>query len=109
MEKFGGLEDRTYDYEKLIKDLLTETEIKGEIASAQVQDGGKDICNKKREMRNLFAKANNIPYVPSECTYDGPCSGTCRKCEEETAKLMDSAKQNKEVIYPKYDVERGDL
>lgn len=69
---------------------------------------GKDICKQKREMRILFAKANQIDYVPSECTYKGPCAGACKMCDLETLRLMEKAQRKREVVYPKYDI-RGDM
>ena len=30
-----------------------------------------------------MARANDIPYEPTECNHKGDCLGTCPKCEEE--------------------------
>ena len=30
-----------------------------------------------------MARANDIPYEPTECKHKGDCLGTCPKCEEE--------------------------
>jgi len=48
---------------------------------------GKDTCKKLKEIRLQIAKANGISYVPTECTHQGPCRGTCPKCEAEVSYL----------------------
>ena len=50
---------------------------------------GRQLCSDLREMRIELAEANNIPFESKECDYDGPCSGTCPKCDEEAAYLRD--------------------
>lgn len=44
---------------------------------------GKKTCNQLKAIRKQIADANEIDYQPTECTHDGPCSGTCPKCESE--------------------------
>lgn len=44
---------------------------------------GKKTCNQLKAIRKQIADANEIEYQPTECTHDGPCSGTCPKCESE--------------------------
>lgn len=44
---------------------------------------GKKICNQLKTIRKQIADANEIDYQPTECTHDGPCRGTCPKCESE--------------------------
>lgn len=44
---------------------------------------GKHICKTLKEIRLQVAKANDIPYAPTECRHQGDCSGTCPKCEQE--------------------------
>ena len=44
---------------------------------------GKRICNTLKEVRMQVAKANDIKYAPTECHYEGDCTGTCPKCESE--------------------------
>lgn len=44
---------------------------------------GKDKCKALKEIRRQIAKKNDIPYVVSQCKYQGDCSGTCPKCEAE--------------------------
>ena len=44
---------------------------------------GKKICQTLKEIRLQVARANDIPYEPTECKHKGDCSGTCPKCEEE--------------------------
>ena len=44
---------------------------------------GKKICQTLKDIRLQVARANDIPYEPTECKHKGDCSGTCPKCEEE--------------------------
>ena len=44
---------------------------------------GKQICKTLKEIRLKVARANDIPYEPTECKHKGDCLGTCPKCEEE--------------------------
>ncbi len=44
---------------------------------------GKEICKALKEIRRQIAWENDIPYVVSQCTYQGECRGTCPKCESE--------------------------
>lgn len=43
----------------------------------------KHICMTLKAIRKQIADANGIKYEPVECHYEGPCSGTCPKCEAE--------------------------
>lgn len=44
---------------------------------------GKKICKTLKEIRLQVARANDIPYEPTECKHKGDCTGTCPKCEQE--------------------------
>lgn len=44
---------------------------------------GKNKCKILKEIRQKIAEENDIELVTSECKYQGECSGTCPKCEEE--------------------------
>lgn len=44
---------------------------------------GKKKCKILKEIRQKIADENDIPYVTRECTYQGECSGTCPRCEQE--------------------------
>ncbi len=44
---------------------------------------GKDICNELKTVRRRIADENNIPLEIPECTHQGPCAGTCPRCEAE--------------------------
>ena len=44
---------------------------------------GKDKCKALKEIRRQIAEKNDIPYVVSQCKYQGDCLGTCPKCEAE--------------------------
>lgn len=45
---------------------------------------GKRICETLKGIRREIAEANEIDYLPAECTHEGDCAGTCPKCESET-------------------------
>ena len=47
------------------------------------RNSGKTKCKTLKEIRRKIALVNNIPFNTVECDYDGPCSGTCPKCDEE--------------------------
>lgn len=44
---------------------------------------GKDICAALKEMRLKVATDNGLHLSSPECTYDGPCKGTCPRCDAE--------------------------
>lgn len=44
---------------------------------------GKDICAILKEMRLKVASDNGLNLTIPECTYDGPCKGTCPRCDAE--------------------------
>lgn len=44
---------------------------------------GKNKCKILKQIRQKIADENDIPYVTRECSYQGECSGTCPKCEQE--------------------------
>ena len=44
---------------------------------------GKKICEHLKVVRKQIADANDIPYEITECPHQGPCAGTCPKCESE--------------------------
>ena len=44
---------------------------------------GKNICNELKTIRRRIAEENGIPLEIPECTYNGPCRGTCPQCEAE--------------------------
>lgn len=66
---------------------------------------GKRICNKLRAIRKAFAAENGIEYKFQECTYEGPCAGTCETCDKEARELSEMAKELSYVTYPKVDME----
>jgi len=48
---------------------------------------GKSICRQLKEIRKQVADENNIPLEQHECRYEGPCDGTCPRCEAEVKYL----------------------
>ncbi len=51
---------------------------------------GKFICKELKTVRKRIAEENNIPLEIKECTYEGPCRGTCPRCEAEVRYLENS-------------------
>ena len=48
-----------------------------------MKNDGKNICRQLKEIRQQIAKDNNIPLEEHECQYEGPCNGTCPRCDAE--------------------------
>ena len=48
---------------------------------------GKNICKELKSIRKRIAEENDIPLEIKECTYEGPCRGTCPRCEAEVRYL----------------------
>lgn len=69
---------------------------------------GKVICKQLRAIRKEFAKLNGIDYNFKECTYNGPCAGTCIACDNEANELGEIAKNLDNVKYPKVVVNSND-
>ena len=44
---------------------------------------GKDICNELKAVRRRIAEENGIELEIPECHHQGPCPGTCPRCEQE--------------------------
>lgn len=44
---------------------------------------GRSICNTLKKIRLDIARANDIDYVPAQCSHKGECAGTCPACESE--------------------------
>lgn len=68
---------------------------------------GKQICDMLREQRILLAKANNIPFESEECPSEGPCAGTCEKCDAEAEFLrrqLDKIPEDQRV-YPHFEID----
>ena len=54
---------------------------------------GKNVCKQLKAVRQRIAEENGIPLEQRECTYDGPCRGTCPHCEAEVRYLEKSLAQ----------------
>lgn len=48
---------------------------------------GKSTCKYLKEIRRKIAEENGIALYMPECTYQGPCAGTCPQCEREVRQL----------------------
>jgi hypothetical protein len=66
---------------------------------------GEIICEQLRSIRKEFARLNGIDYKFRECTYTGPCAGTCKACDNEAKELIGLAKKIGEVKYPEINLE----
>ena len=79
-------------------------EIKETIERPVIRLDGKKVCNVLREQRILLAKANGIPFESVECPSMGPCAGTCKKCDEESAYLASEMSKipKKKRVYPNF-------
>ena len=52
-----------------------------------MKKNGKNICKELKEVRRRIAEENHIPLEIKECTSEGPCRGTCPRCEAEVRYL----------------------
>lgn len=50
-------------------------------------DINKEKCRKLKQIRKRLADTLHIDLHQRECTYEGPCSGTCPKCKQEEQQL----------------------
>lgn len=50
-------------------------------------NNGKEICNELKAVRRRIAEENGIALEIPECTHQGPCPGTCPRCEAEVRYL----------------------
>ena len=55
-----------------------------------MKKNGKIICEELKAVRRRIAEENHIPLEIKECTYEGPCRGTCPRCEAEVRYLENS-------------------
>lgn len=96
------MEEFWHDDNKKDKDLND----KEYILSCEPKINGKEICKKLREIRKKFADTNGIEFNSEECDYNGPCAGTCEKCDEELKYFQKQIEKldNKDIVYPYYKI-----
>ena len=58
---------------------------------------GKSKCKILKDIRRHIAAENGIEFITSECKYQGDCSGTCPKCEEEVRYLEAELKKRQKA------------
>ncbi len=58
-----------------------------------IMNRGKDICKELKAVRRQIAEENGIDLEIPECTYKGPCRGTCPRCESEVRYLENALAQ----------------
>lgn len=54
---------------------------------------GKEKCRVLREIREKIAQENELEFKCAECTHEGPCKGTCPRCEQEAEQLDKALKK----------------
>lgn len=54
-----------------------------------IKNDGKRICEVLKRARKEIAEANGIPFETTDCPHEGPCAGTCEKCDEELKYLFE--------------------
>lgn len=82
------------------EDRIIASDIK-DITNMPIRKDGKQICNYLKSLRCELAKANGIELNITECDNDGPCAGTCPKCDAEATFLRKELKklpEDKRVI-----------
>lgn len=62
-----------------------------------MKNPGKAKCEVLKEIRKQIAAANDIEYSTTECKFQGECSGTCPKCEQELAYLTEEIRKRKDA------------
>lgn len=55
---------------------------------------GKEKCRFLRKIREKIARKIGLSISQEPCTYEGPCSGTCPKCDQEAQRLNEQLTGN---------------
>lgn len=58
---------------------------------------GKEVCRHLKAVRREIAEQNGIELHQEECTHEGPCQGTCARCEQEVAYLENKLSERKRL------------
>lgn len=58
---------------------------------------GKEVCRHLKAVRRDIADKNDIELIQEECTHEGPCRGTCPKCEQEIRYLEEKLSERKRL------------
>ncbi len=58
---------------------------------------GKEVCRHLKAVRRDIADKNDIELIQEECTHEGPCRGTCPKCEQEVRYLEEKLSERKRL------------
>lgn len=58
---------------------------------------GKEVCRHLKAVRRDIADTNDIELIQEECTHEGPCMGTCPKCEQEVRYLEEKLSERKRL------------
>ena len=55
------------------------------------------MCRHLKAVRRDIADKNDIELIQEECTHEGPCMGTCPKCEQEVRYLEEKLSERKRL------------
>lgn len=55
---------------------------------------GKEKCGFLRKIREKIARKIGLSISEETCTYEGPCSGTCPKCDQEAQEINEQLTGN---------------
>ena len=114
--KVSGLKEEDFIMPDFIDDTMgflraveypdKDSETKDLVEKLYPRINGTKICKKLKEMRIALAEANGLFYEPANCPADGPCAGTCPKCDEEICNLLVQLLQIPEEkrIYPFFEI-----
>lgn len=94
---------------RLDEDVLTVGNLKpGRMDyNLRIRSDGKKLCEKLKKARRMIAKANGIPFETDDCPNEGPCAGTCEKCDNELRYLCDEMQKipTENQVWPKLPIE----
>lgn len=63
-----------------------------------MKSDGKDICEELKKIRRQIAMDNDITLEEKECHYDGPCKGTCPRCDAELQYLENEIERRRSKL-----------
>ncbi len=62
-----------------------------------MDNNGKELCRHLKAVRREIAEQNGIELHQEECTHEGPCMGTCPRCEQEVKFLENKLSERKRL------------
>lgn len=70
---------------------------------------GKDKCKLLKDIREKIARENGIEFESEECTFEGECSGTCPKCEEELMSIENEINKKEGKVKDIYELDKSEV